>query len=329
MAGVRAGQALVEFAVIALVLYLLLAAILTFGYLLFVAQGLQTAADVTARELSRTPLPAMVEDPDTGMVRNFLFDDALSHDAVRIRIYDEAYLVIDLEAFYESNPNGSVFMDIVPQLPLLNQQLVSMMIVDRPDLNGDGESDAWLLRYPGALLSRGEDLEIEPPGDKTYEDFVVTDLTIGIPLVVERDENEDGVETIRWIPIVEEIGDENPFSIASGQRGVVALRINYPFQAAAMSSFRYQRDEFDNPLLFEPTIGQPNLALDDAVKLVEDDDGNPTSEPPGTLLGTASEPGGIYSGPYGLGAQAAFGTEVRPYRRVLSAQAIYRREIFE
>ena len=54
----RRGQALVEFAVVCLAVYLLLAAILTFGQWLYSAQGLQQAVDVAAREISRTPLPA-------------------------------------------------------------------------------------------------------------------------------------------------------------------------------------------------------------------------------------------------------------------------------
>jgi Flp pilus assembly protein TadG len=40
----RSGQSLVEFAVVALVLYMLLAAILTFGHALYVAQGLRRFA---------------------------------------------------------------------------------------------------------------------------------------------------------------------------------------------------------------------------------------------------------------------------------------------
>ena len=54
----RRGQALVEFAIVCLAVYLLLAAILTFGQWLYSAQGLQQAVDVAAREISRTPLPA-------------------------------------------------------------------------------------------------------------------------------------------------------------------------------------------------------------------------------------------------------------------------------
>ena len=45
----RRGQSLVEFAVVALVVYMLLAAILTFGQLLYCSQGIQQAADVAAQ----------------------------------------------------------------------------------------------------------------------------------------------------------------------------------------------------------------------------------------------------------------------------------------
>lgn len=320
----RRGQSLVEFAVVALVLYMLLASILTFGHMLYVAQGLQGAADLAAREISRTPLPAMTTD-GLGGTRSYSFDDAMSDDAVRRNIFDRAYLVIDLDSFYRENPLGNVFTDIAPTLPLLNQQLVTVMIVDRPDFDGDGVSDAWYLRYPGALLSEAA---IDPPSGKTYESFVVPDRTVGIPLVISR--GGTGNETIRWVDVVEEIepSDINdprhdPFTITNAvTSGIVALRINYPFQSASMSSFR------PNPAgTFEPTIGQPNLADDDAVS------GLNSGLPPGGLNGAPLTDGenyaGTYGGQFGLGAQGVLGQIVRPYRRVISAQAIYRRELFQ
>ena len=91
---VRRGQSLVEFAVVSLVLYMLLAAILTFGHTIYVAQGLQTAADLGARELSRTPLPATIDEG--GATRAFNFDDAMQANEVRGSIYDPQYLVYDL-----------------------------------------------------------------------------------------------------------------------------------------------------------------------------------------------------------------------------------------
>ena len=292
----RRGQSLVEFALVALVMYLLLAAILTFGHALYVAQGLQQAADLAAREIARTPLPA----DDT-------FEAALANPLVKGAIYSEDYLVFDLDTL---DANQSFFQDIVPEWPLLNQQLATLMILDT-SIPG-----RRLLRYPGALL-----------GSASPD----TEFTVGIPLVVDRD--AAGIESIRWVPVIEEIESDanpDPFRISSNQRGIVALRINFPFQSAAMSSFRPNPD---GP--FAPTIGSPSAADDDEVAEL-----NPENRP-GDLLDIplVDEQGfyaGTYGGQYGLGAQGAFarseeltgGRPVRPFRRVISGQAIYRREVF-
>lgn len=285
----RAGQSLVEFAVVALVLYMLLAAILTFGHTLYVAQGLQSAADLAAREISRTPLPAAIN-----------FETALSNGSLNA-IYSEDFLVFDLDTL----PAGdSFFTDVIPSWPILNQQLATVMIVDRPDLDNNGTPDRNLIRYPGALLTN----PATPTG-----------LTVGIPLVTSR--GATGVEAIRWVPVVEEIENADnldPFNINNG--GIVALRINCPVQSAVMSSFRPNTSG-----QFEPTIGQPNLADDGSVTQLNAAPGGLTDAPlesGGTFAGT-------YGGQYGLGAQGAFGQTVRPYRRVISSQAIYRREVFE
>lgn len=299
----RAGQSLVEFAVVALVLYMLLAAILTFGHALYVAQGLQGAVDLAAREISRAPLPA-----------DETFEDVLDSGALGPsdqNIFDDDFLVFDLNSLGDQN----FFTDIVPTWPRLNQQLATLMIVDRPDFDGDGSADANLIRYPGALLE-----DASTP----------TGYTVGIPLVESR--STTGVESIRWIPVVEEIDTENspaddsganpdPFRVSSNAKGVVALRINYPFQSASMSSFRRTTA---NP--YDPTIGNPNVANDGGVVELN------AADRPGALVGQPLEVdriyAGTYGGKYGLGVQGAMGMTVRPYRRVISSQAIYRREVF-
>src|SRR6056297_209078 len=152
----RSGQSLVEFAVVALVLYMLLAAILTFGHALYVAQGLQGAVDLAAREISRTPLPA---DQSLETILESGVLGPSDHN-----IFDDDYLVFDLDTLGTQN----FFSDVVPKWPRLNQQLATLMIVDRPDFDGDGNPDANLIRYPGALL--------EDPSTPTG-------YTVGIPLV--------------------------------------------------------------------------------------------------------------------------------------------------
>ncbi len=331
----RSGQSLVEFAVVALVMYMLLAAILTFGHMLYVAQGLQSAADLAAREISRTPLPAV----NSGGT-SFEFTDAMSADEVRLRIYDDAFLVIDLDSFFENFPPPpnrkiSIFRDLAPTLPLLNQQLLPLMIVETPSNGATGR----LLRYPGALLNRGE--SIMPPSSAThsaqgpYEDsttykpWIATDFAVAIPLVVDR--TNTVTETIEWVDVVEEIKAEgaiSPFRIDSTQQGVVALRMNYPFQSAAMSSFRHDEDHPEYP--FEPTVGRYNIATN-AETPNNPPQGNVVQRPLSIQVTNPDEEiyTGTYGGTYGLGAQGAFGKIVRPYRRVISAQAIYRREIFQ
>ncbi len=282
------GAALVEFALVAFAFYLLIAATVTFGQLLHSAQVAQDAARAGARELALTPIRA-----------NWTFEQALSDPTVRDRVFDPDLLVIDLD-----NIPGGVDLDTYfAGLPVINRSLRPVMIYDLVDVGG---SLRTLLRYPGALVTA----PTAPSG-----------LSVAIPRVVTRD--ADGHETIEWLPVVEEVRtDRNdpttgPFSVQSGalDSGLVALRINIPYQSAAMSSFR------QSPAgMFEPNGNFVNEADDAAV--VE------LNAAPGALAAGASAASQVYAGPYGLGVQQALGKEVRPFRRVLTAQALFRREVF-
>src|ERR1051326_1549352 len=82
----RRGAALIEFALIALTVYLLLAGGIELGRMIFVSQTLQDAARVAARELAVTPLPA-----------DYKFEDALNDGGkVQPNIWNEAMLVLDV-----------------------------------------------------------------------------------------------------------------------------------------------------------------------------------------------------------------------------------------
>ena len=284
------GAVLVEFALIAFVLALLLVAIMDLGRAIWTTQALQDVARVAARELSLAPLPATMD-----------FDTALA--ATSDTIFDPHLLVVDLDV----HPEGPDLDAYFASMPIVNRMLRPLMIPD--DVSTDA-GPQHLLRYPGALLADSD------PGSPTG-------LTVAIPRVLSRD--AQGIETIDWVPVLEEIrsspGDpaSGPFSVASTgvDHGLVALRVNYPWQAAAMSAYL--------PSVNGP--GTPNL---DGV--ITADDAQVSAPPPpgaGVSLLSDSTAVGAYAGPYGLGRQFAYGKTVRPFRRLISTQAIYRREVLQ
>ncbi len=331
----RSGQALIEFALVALVLYLIVGAALTFGLWIYAAGQIQQAANVGARELSQTPLPF-----------DATFETALNTPVVRQRIYDDRWLVIDLDQLETTNPNYNFFEDVVPEMPLLNQQLASLYIVDRFDHdNNPATGEIRLMRYPGALLTRDE--PISSPA-LTGKPWVAQQYAVQIPLVIERTAGQSGGggERIRWVNVVEEVDTEDlpddnagenpdPFSLENtnqDMRGVVALRIHYPAQSAWLSSYQDRGVVATN-------AGNPNAAADSSVVITNG--GNQAGslverQLTGTNSSGESIYTGTYGGKYGLGIHGAMTSPeltgsaagIRPYRRVLVSHAIFRREVF-
>lgn len=262
----RSGQVLVEFALVSLILYMLFAATIEFGRLLYVAQGTQQVADILAREIAHCPLPA-----------NITLADALNHSTVRTTVFDEEQLVIDIsdqpdnESLYSwlDTPGSGI------TLQPINRLLLPLMVIETR------ETGERFLTYPGAA--------IDPPGSEYPGRYVVPVLA------------QDG-SRFAWVPVVEELGDD-PFLLTSPQRGLVAIRLNYPFQAAAMSAFVPNPED-----QFAPNIQQE----------IEVPDSDPQIQ----------VPTGPYTGEDKLGQHYASGKLVRPFSRVLTAQALARREIF-
>jgi hypothetical protein len=317
------GAALVEFALVSLVLYLLIASAIEFGRLMFDANALQDVARVAARELAVAPVRAEAT-----------FEYALSCDAtsdadclvdLRARVFDPACLVVDLtDPAVAADPDG-----YFAAMPVVNRALRTLMITE--------PSRPGLLRYAGALLSDASGAPcsaIGPNGQASP-----TGLTVGIPLIESRDAG--GVEAIRWVPVVEEIRAaqdaacpaRGPFSLVYlavedecgpldadplADRGLAAVRINYPYQAATLSGFRSSAPTDVDPL--PPNVGNFIVAEDGGVVQFND--------APGALLDDGAV--GPYAGPYGLGRQFALaGRTLRPFRKLISAQAIYRREVVQ
>jgi len=283
---------LVEFAIIALVLYLLLAVTIEFGRIMYSAQATQQAADVGARELSKTPLPA-------GMT----FEEALAHETVRNQVYSEDYLVLNLTELESQLQAGETVTEYLARknAPVVNRMLLPIMIVDHID------DTTTLLRYPGRLVRNPyphASAVIYPNAEANSGHWYVE-----IPLVAIA---ADGTETLGpTVQVFEEVKPtgqpEGPFrvnaaSVPEWQRGMVALRINYPYQAAAMVAYPPQANDPPEPNVNREVVADPDAA-------------DPRFGP--------------NAGTDGLGRLTATGKEVRPYRKVLTAQAFARREVFQ
>ena len=298
----RRGQVLLEFAVVAFLLTFLLGAMLAFGFLFYSANIVQQAADVGAQELARTPF-----SPD-GSFKTDLVD-------INKGVFSEADLVVPVG----TNP---------ADLPLINQLLFSVYIYD-PDID--------MIRYPGTLVTNGD-------GDQT--------VVIAVIGPGHRDP-ETGVEEItEWHRVVEEIippgQTVGPYSVLAtpeqqgglGQPGMVALRINYPYQSAGLVA--YVHTDAGGSIINPPdTIGADGVLN---VPVIADDfqvtgadtatfpDQQTLSDAGYTLVNPTADPNIGASpnrGTYGFGEAQAFLTTVRPYRKVITAQGIYRREVFE
>jgi hypothetical protein len=323
----RRGQALVEFALVALVVYMILAAILTFGQLLYCGQGLQQAADLAARELSRSPLPAIDQFND------FLTSTGSAEIAARKRIYNDKYLVLTIDSNPLPSPAGEVTYNgghPIGDFPVVIQKLAPLMIYDQ--LVTSGTASIPVLRYPGAVFTDpNPDPTLDPPasGYLVRIPILTYPLASG-PIPPGPWPGSAAAQQVGWVPVLEEIPNSaalnasstasSSFPINSAQQGLVALRFNYPYQSASMSGFQPQADPTLPPGPPE-TVVNP-ISVNGTVYL------QPPSDVGTPVVSALFEGFGPYGGQYSLGQQAAWAQAVRPYRHVISAQAIYRREVF-
>lgn len=264
------GSILIEFALVALLLYMLLAATVELGKAVYSAQAAQNAARVAARELALAPLPPQAT-----------FDEALA------TVFDPALPFVDLDA----TTVDAAFANAPP----LNHALKPLMVFDRVTIGG---ATREVLRYPGAVwvTSGGAN-------------------TVKVPLVVDRD--ADGVETIELRDVVEAIPGIQ-YAVdpsAPSTSGIAGVRVHVPFQAAALSGFRANAA---GP--FEPNLDGAIVANDGGVNVV-------SAPSDGALAGADSELP-VNAGPYGLGRLFALGKEVRPFRKLITGQSLFRREVF-
>lgn len=297
----RQGAVLIEFALVSLLFVVLSGAIFDYARAFFAAQQLQRAGRIAAREVALLPLPpAGIGLADALACRR---DDVLAGTAPcdaltgapvlpRETVFDPDFLAIPCDQVpgggCGSDPDLDAFFST---LPVVNQLLRPLMLLDRSDACPDPTDPPCLLRYPGALVT---------------DDASATGFSVVIPVTT------DGGFTC--VPVVEPVG--GGFGAAAG--GLVSLRLNYPFQGAA--------------LLAWDVDGAGNASV-----IAADDPGEcaglaPGLTPQATIgrlpVATGSPNVGPNAGALGLGRQLAFGQVVRPFRRVISAEAAFRREVY-
>ncbi|MFO0687879.1 MAG: TadE family protein [Myxococcota bacterium] len=300
----RRGGVLVEFALVAFAVWLVLAGVLELGRAFSAQQILQHAARTIARELSQVEL-----------AHDASFDEALR------RVVDSRFLVIDsgllarcgIPDFGAEGHSTGLERLFAETLPIGNRLLRPLMIRDR-------EGNLELLRYPGALLVRTDGGVSATSGCEAGSIY-----TVGIPQL------DDAAGSVQWRPVVEESPGPNAgpaqregFELARG--AWAGIRLNYPFQSAALLAARQDGG-------VDPETGLATRALVDADASYTDQGLEQlgasliSTDPTGsTALSTYAGPRGlgrVYSLPDASGA----GRAVRPYRRLLSASAGFRREI--
>jgi hypothetical protein len=263
----RRGGVAVEFALIALALYLVLAGMLSIGRWLAVSQAAQDTARFAAREVALFPLPA-----------EMTFESAQLDPSFRSAVYDPDLVVVDLDA----TPPGEALEAFFDAMPVVNRALRPLMITS--DV-ATGAGRRRLLHMPGAVV----DSATSPTG-----------LSVLVPRILARDP-DSGVETeVELVPVLEAV---SPASFAVSGGGIVGLRLNVPFQSAALAA--YLPASAGNARPIEATnLGGSN-----------------------TIVGPGPLGAGPYSGTFGLGRLETFGISARPFRRLVAAQALFRREV--
>ncbi|MCI0682419.1 MAG: pilus assembly protein [Gemmataceae bacterium] len=191
----RRGQVLIEFALVALILFSLLALTFDFGRAVVSAQVTQQAADHVAHGLAIAVVNSGDKNPDPANALKILEDN---------KIFSEDFLVIDITA-QPLDPS---------KLPSGNRLLVPLMIVMDQRQNPNIPAGARWLIYPGELVPSGT-------------------APTGFKVVVPKVNYQSGAGKIGEFPVVQVAKLEVIEGAKPSVQADVS--VFYPFQAAAIS----------------------------------------------------------------------------------------------
>lgn len=311
------GGVIIEFSIAITVLWLILAATLDLGRAFAAAHLLQSAARTAARELALRPLAWNADfDGQNGAIRD---------------IFDPSYLVLraqcieDEAALQGRTPGEQLDFLLASEGLLLNRMLRPLMVYEEVAVGG---AQQRLLRYPGTLLRASA--STTPAQDSTCR----------TPFVVAIPEVDDTEGRVVFRGIVEEL---QPGAFRFGEAtiggmlpGTASVQLRYPFQAVGLSAWRIV-DGVNRAMPVAQTDAYTVEGLGSGVRdgrqLIEATtiDALDALGQDGELVAYAQRGAGdplpVYGGRLGLGSQLVLGQRVRPFRRVISAQAIAPREV--
>jgi hypothetical protein len=201
----RRANVLLEFALVAFVMFLILAVTIDFGRGVVAAQVTQSSSDFIAAALAHAIVDENVQ-ADTADVAELLKKSRTGHPN---GIYSEDYLVIDLT----DQAQGQNLLDYLDQkkIPSANRLLVSLMVVlDRRQNPQIPDGSRWLV-YPGELEA---------------SDKAPTGFTVVVPQV-----DQSGNKIGTWRVVTTK-------AVATGDVAkavTVTATLRYPLQAAGLS----------------------------------------------------------------------------------------------
>jgi len=216
-----------------------------------------------------------------------LVDQANPGTAVDIsQIYREDFLYVDAESL-----GGQSFTDYMTSAPLVNRLLAPAMIFD---------TSLQAYRFPGAVVLHDDVKTVLVP----MVNVSTNEITWHLP-----------VEEVLFSGNVSQCNATPQLDLDGFVAGAIVIRVNIPVQSSVMTGFQKPVDQGGDgsPIEADDTAVIANLPAGYSFVVEDnagfDEDGNQ-----------------IHGGKYGLGRQFAFAKNVRPYREVVSGQAIYRRE---
>ena len=289
----RRGQALLEFAIIAFVMSAMVA-----GLVGLIVLGLGSFQNNLAAENAGRLLDE--NEHFSADAFNELGLDASTADA------EDVYRLLTSDVTSPSDPDaGPKLFDeskliltpaewfdasLKASLPPLNRYLLASYIYD-PDRD--------VHRYPGAVVSGSSGETVMVPLLATSMSSKGIDNSLHIDPATAYPVSDD------WV---------GPVTVQQ-RSGVFEIVITYPSQPAAMMSIDLIEDVDGNIVSQTPVI-----ADDSSLSLSAPPTGY-TLSPILVADGSAASPS---RGDYGLGEDYAFGTKVRPYRRIFESMSVFR-----